>query len=722
MRLDRGEVRELVGVFALFLLGLLLRIAPLKGALVGGDVLFYGSDSFYHMRRVLYTVDHFPHTLWFDSYLDYPKGLELMWPPLFDQLIAGTSLLFGAESQRSIEIIGAIVPPILGSLTVVALYFLARELFGRRVGLLSALFLAINPQHVSATIFGRPDHHVFEAFLLVNVVLFLTLALKSREKRSRFAAVAGVLMAALAYTWIGAAAYLGIFLAYVAIQTTLDLRQRVSSKNDLLIFLAAFGVALVLMLPFWKEPWLRPSFFAAVGILLVILVLLALSRWFLERNLPWATFPLIVVTLGYVLLISAYALGQSMGVHHLLDSGLSYFFGGNLSQKVAEAVPLYSAVKPLSVTGFNLTIAVMGFAHFWRSDIDRPQLLFLVWTVSILFFAIFQNRFLYVFSASMSILMTLFFFRAAAIVGDSEWAQKNRNISKFFAPALLLLLILPSTASDVDVFAVRPAIVEDGWNQPLIWLDENSMETTSFLDPNQTPEYGVLSWWDRGNWILYRSRRPVVANGFQAGATDAARFFLSVDEKEALRIMDNRRSRYAVTDSKMLRSGLSAIALWTDESPTDYVKKTEDEDALAYKHTEKFLGSTLARCHLFDCQGMSHLRLIYESEPKVGSVLPANQVKIFERVSGARIAGTSNADEPVVAVLNVTTNQGRRFEYTKNAVPRNGRYEMNVPYSTEGEDGVHAIGPYLVSSGGKSRLVDVGGEDVLQGGEIAVDF
>lgn len=716
-------MRELAGVFAVFLLGLLLRMAPLRGALVGGNVLFYGSDSFYHMRRVLYTVDHFPHTLWFDSYLDYPEGLELMWPPLFDQLIAGTSLLFGAESQRSIEIVGAITPPILGSLTVVALYFLARELFGRRAGLLSALFLAINPLHVSATIFGRPDHHVFEAFLLVNVVLFLALALKSREKRFQFAAVAGVLMAALAYTWIGAAAYLGIFLAYVAIQTTLDLRQRVSSKDDLLIFLAAIGIALVLMLPFWKEPWLRPSFFAAVGILLVISVLLALSRWFLERNLPWVAFPLIVVTLGYVLLISAYALGQSMGVHHLLDSGLSYFFGGNLSQKVAEAVPLYSAVRPLSVTGFNLTIAVMGFAHLWRSDIDRPQLLFLVWTVSILLFAIFQNRFLYVFSASMSILMALFFFRAAAMVGDSKWARKKRDLSKFLAPALLLLLlILPSAASDVGVFAVRPAIVEDGWNQPLLWLEENSMETTSFLDPNQTPEYGVLSWWDRGNWILYRSRRPVVANGFQAGAADAGRFFLSGDEKEALRIVDDRRSRYVMTDVKMLRSGLSAIALWTDEDPTDYVKKTGDEDALAYEHTEKFLGSTLARCHLFDCQGLSHLRLIYESEPKVGSVLPVNQVKIFERVSGARIAGTSNADEPVVAVLNVTTNQEREFQYTKNAVPRNGRYEMTVSYSTEGEGGVRAIGPYLVSSGGNSQLVDVGEEDVLQGGEIAVDF
>jgi len=717
LRLDRGDVRELAGVFAVFLLGLLLRIAPLRGALVGGDVLFYGSDSFYHMRRVLYTVDHFPHTLWFDSYIDYPKGFELMWPPLSDQLIAGVALLFGAESQKQIEIVGAIMPPILGSLTVVALYFLARELFGRRAGLLSALFLAINPQHVSATIFARSDHHVFETFLLVNIVLFLAIALNRREKRLWFAAAAGVLMAALAYTWIGAAAYLGIFLVYVAIQATLDLRRRVSSKDDLMVFLIAFGVALVLMLPFWKETWLLPSFFAAFGIFLVISAMLALSRLFLERNLSWTAFPLIIVILGYLILISAYAIGQSMGVYAIFNEGLSYFFGCSLSQKVVESVPLHGAVRPLSVAGFNLTIAVMGFAHLWRTDINRPQLLFLVWTVSVLVLAVFQNRFMYVFSASMSILMALFFFRAAAIVGDSKWASKNRDILKFLAPALLLLLVLPSATSVSGVFAVRPAIAEDGWNEPLLWLEENSMETAGFLDLNQTPEYGVLSWWDRGNWILYRSKRPVVSNGFQAGAEDAARFFLSEDEEKAVLIMDERRSRYAVTDSNMLLSGLSAMALWTGEDPADYVRKNKR----GYEHTEKFLRTILARCHLFDCQDMSHIRLIYESK-REGSNSTSNQVKIFECVSGARIAGTSTTAAPITAVLNLTTSQGRRFQYTKTAVPQNGRYEMIVPYSTECEGGVCAIGPYLVSSGGESRLVDVGEMEVLHGGEIAVDF
>ncbi|MGC9514223.1 STT3 domain-containing protein [Methanocrinis sp.] len=708
-------MRELGAVFAVSLLGLLLRMAPFRGALLGGHVLFFGSDSFYHMRRVLYTVDHFPSTLWFDSYLDYPEGLELLWPPLFDQLIAGFALLLGAESQREVEIAGAIVPPILGSLTIVALYFLARELFGRRVGLVSALFFAINPQHASTSIFARPDHHVFETFLLVNLVLFLVIAEKRPEKRLWSAAVAGFFVAALGYSWIGAAAYLGAFLVYAAVQTTIDLRRGRSSEDELSIFLVAFGVAVALMLPFWREAWLLPSFFAAAGVLIFVLALLALSRKFRERGLSWTAFPPAVALLGYLLLISACALSSSGVVCHLFDEGLSYFFAGSLSWKVAEAVPLRAAVEPLSVVGFNLTVAVMGFAHLWRTDIDRPQLLFLVWTVLVLALAVFQNRFLYVFSASMSILMALFFFRALAIVGGWEWTRRNRDTSKILPKILLLLLLLPSASSFGGALSVRPAIVEEGWNEPLLWLEENSVETRGFLDPDQTPEYGVLSWWDRGNWILYLSRRPVVANGFQAGAEDAARFFLSGDEGEALEIMDERRSEYVVTDSRMLGPGLSSIALWGGESPSDYVSRTEG----AYEHAEKFRRTALARCHLFDCREMGHLRLIYESG--AGSSTPANQVKIFQRVGGARISGRAT-EGPVVATLDLTTNQGRLFQYTRTAVPQDGRYEMVVPYSTEDTASVHAVGPYHLSSGGKIRLLDVGEEGVIGGGEIRIDF
>lgn len=77
----RGRSYELWGVLAAFLLGLFLRLVPARNAFVEGGIQFFGYDSFYHMRRIVYTVENFPSTLWFDSYLNHPHGLDLTWPP-----------------------------------------------------------------------------------------------------------------------------------------------------------------------------------------------------------------------------------------------------------------------------------------------------------------------------------------------------------------------------------------------------------------------------------------------------------------------------------------------------------------------------------------------------------------------------------------------------------------------------------------------------------------
>ena len=93
------------------------------------------------------------------------------------------------------------------------------------------------------------------------------------------------------------------------------------------------------------------------------------------------------------------------------------------------------------------------------------------------------------------------------------------------------------------------------------------------------------------------------------------------------------------------------------------------EEGTHIKHTSKFMKTALARCHIFDCDGMEHLRLIYESG---GEGSQSNQVKIFERVCGATIAGTARS--PLTATLKMATNQGRGFEYTCHKSPHGGRY------------------------------------------------
>src|SRR5512138_3385877 len=125
--MNRGNRSEALELLTVVFLGILLRLFAGRSALADSGVLFDSYDDYYHMRRILYTVNHFPNTLWFDSYIDYPSGFNLAWPPIFDLISAGLSLALGQHAQSGIEMVSAFVPVVLGAITIVVVYYMVRE-------------------------------------------------------------------------------------------------------------------------------------------------------------------------------------------------------------------------------------------------------------------------------------------------------------------------------------------------------------------------------------------------------------------------------------------------------------------------------------------------------------------------------------------------------------------------------------------------------------------
>jgi oligosaccharyl transferase (archaeosortase A-associated) len=100
---------------------------------------------------------------------------------------------------------------------------------------------------------------------------------------------------------------------------------------------------------------------------------------------------------------------------------------------------------------------------------------------------------------------------------------------------------------------------------------------------------------------------------------------------------------------------------------------------------------------------LQHYRLVYES-PRVDPLSGLHEVKVFERVQGAKISGEG------VIELELVTNQGRTLVYRQESV--NGTFV--VPYSTIGNPyPVHATGPYRIA--GSTRTFEVTEDDVQQG-------
>lgn len=150
-------------------------------------------------------------------------------------------MAFGQHTKHGVELVSICIPPIFGAITIVVVYFLVREILDRNVALLSAFMTAIISNHIAETYLGVIDHHCFEISLFLGSLLFITFAFIRTKKRYLYAAGAGCIMAGLAYTWIGADIYLGIFLVFAAVQMTFDLKRGKSSKRLLQWFLVPLG-------------------------------------------------------------------------------------------------------------------------------------------------------------------------------------------------------------------------------------------------------------------------------------------------------------------------------------------------------------------------------------------------------------------------------------------------------------------------------------------------
>jgi oligosaccharyl transferase (archaeosortase A-associated) len=736
--MDRGNRSETAELLAVVFLGVLLRLFAGRPYLVDSGVLFDSFDDYYHMRRILYTVSHFPNTLWFDSYIDYPSGLGLTWPPLFDQISAGLSLALGQHAQPGIEMVSAFIPVLLGAVTIAVVYFMVRESLGRNVALMSAFMAAITHHHIIKTTIGSVDHHCLEVLLLLGSLLFLVLALSRSEKTYLFAAISGIIMAGLAYTWFGAGVYLGIFLVYAALQITLDLRNGLPSGKTATALTAAFGVALMLVLPFWNAPWLFPSFLGIMVSIIGTLAMYALSRFMLMHKVNWIVFPLAIIVFAFACAI----LLPLIGMGSLIQFG--YIFGGEMSGKISEAQPLFSSearvlfsTSSYSSSGWklilNLLFSLAGIAAFVlclrrREDGKvNGQLLVLVWAVASLLLTVGQIRFFYLSSIAMGVLISLLFFYILDY-SRSRMAEKGQHHFRAFSAVLFVLLVLP-TATHTAAFVGGAPMIAGDWYESLNWLEKNSNSTSFYDDPDPAnlPEYSVMNLWDYGNWIIYLSKRPVVANNFQVGITDSTKFYLSESEEESTALMDKRRSKYVIVDYDMLHGKLPSITQWANVDLASYlILEGYGVNAVAVP-TQKLLNTTMARLYLFDSAGTGHFRLIYESSTLVGSGgAPMGKVKIFEYVPGALIKVKAIPDERAGALLNMTSNQGRAFTYINEGQLSDGSYEMRVPYSTESKYGTHALGPYLIFSGNEMGVrmqnINVSERDVSEGRTLEVSF
>ena len=592
----------------------------LREVFTPAGVNYQDSDAWYHMRLIENLTHNFPHRASVDPYLAADAPVVAV-PLLFDLFVGTLAWLIGlgAPSPRTVEVVGALVPPALGALTTLPVFLIGERLFGRPTGLLAAGLLAIAPgQFLARSVLGFTDHHVAEALLTALTVLACVHALDAPTSRGRFvgAALAGVALSTYLMAWSGGALLVFVLSAWGAIQYVLDDLRQEAEDRVLPVLLPVLGIALVVLLCFQdRNLWRYAIQVTAVAGALVFVVAMAAGR----RGLRALSAPrgallacaVVVVAVGVLLFV---LLARDLTARILAD--LQRFRPGRTGFTVSEVRPLLlmtgslSFAMPLAVFGpaFFVGLPALGYLAWKAARTARSALVLLVvWSALMYVATLGQNRFGYYLNLNLALLTgwacgaALAWGWAANVVRARSRADARRTrdrtgglpegawpiTRRIVAVLAVVVIVFAPSALIARPMARNNLGLGDGYRVSLEWLRHNTPEPFPDPDyyyaryqPGQTsrPRYTVMAWWDYGYEIIRVGRRVPVANPTQTGADLAGRFFTATDEAEGARILDEVGARYVVAHAEvpiLPRAGLiqgkfETLAAWAGKDLTRY--------------------------------------------------------------------------------------------------------------------------------------------------------
>jgi oligosaccharyl transferase (archaeosortase A-associated) len=574
------------------LVAALLRTVPIfRAVFTVGGVNYQDSDAWYHMRLIENLVRNYPHRASIDPYLALDAPVVAV-PLLFDLAVGGLAWLIGlgAPSVRTIEWVGALVPPVLGALTTVPVFLIGARLFDRRTGLLAAGLLAIGPgQFLVRSVLGFTDHHVAEAFLTALTLLACLRALDADTPRRRLvrAALIGVALSAYLMAWSGGALLVFVLCGWGAAQYVVDDFHRTPADRVAPVLLPALGIALAVLLGLQdRNLWRFAVQVTAVVGGLGFIAAMAMARRLLRVMaappgllLGCAIAAVIVGALAFTLV------APDLTGRILAD--VQRFRPGRTGFTVSEVRPLLlmtgslSLRVPFAVFGpsFFIGLAVLGWLAWQAGRTARPGLVLLVvWSTMIYGATLGQNRFGYYLNLALALLAGFAVGRALAWGWSPPRARRSRADARRWrggadgqpdrwavarravAVAAVVVVVFVPSALIAWPMAGNDSGLGDDYRASLAWLRGNTPEP--FSDPDyyyaryragrtQRPAYAVMAWWDYGYEIIRLGRRVPVANPTQAGAEAAGRFFTATDEAEGARVLDETAARYVIAHAEV---------------------------------------------------------------------------------------------------------------------------------------------------------------------------
>jgi len=477
---------------------------------------------------------------WHDTMSWYPWGMPMAQGNLYGIAFTVAAVYMFLQTigvQTTVFEVTVLFPVFAGALTCIASYYLGKDLWSRSAGLLTALFMALNPSNISRTTLGFLRHEPLGILLMILVfVFFLRANQKGRGVRGTIAysILAGLSLFYLAATWAASYYPMDLIVLYAAVlvltgRYTRQLLFSYAATYGVFLFLVPLGVpktgfGVLSTLSFLVIP--------GVAVLLLARELGSQLRSWRQRAYALAVASVVLVGLAYVLV--------ELKIMHLPSgkflSTLNPFT--RLDMPIVESV---SEHRPATWASFFYeygTLTFLGlFGFFFTLRRVRSTDIFLTLAaLTSLYFSGSLVRLTLILAPAFSVL---------AAVGTVEMAKpavdilrqavifpKRRiaglvRIGREFGLAVLLILIIaiipafsraiaaayaPATiaTSSIPIVPGEGAKYQD-WLEALAWIHDNTPESTV-----------VMAWWDYGYWITALADRKTLADNGTQNTTQIA--------------------------------------------------------------------------------------------------------------------------------------------------------------------------------------------------------
>ena len=581
--------------------------------IVDGEVLFSGTDPWYHYRSTMYVVRNWPATMPFDPWTYFPYGNRSgQFGTLMDQVFGTIAIIIGLgdPSAHTVAMVALFAPPVMGALAAIPTYYMGRRLAGRIGGVTAAGILALSAGlFLQRSLVGVYDHQVAEGLLQVTSVLAVMVALSVAERDKPvyeqfldrdvpalretvgYSILAGFAISLYLWTWPPAVLLLGILGTFFLLWLTLEFVRGKSPEHTAIVGAVTMTTVTVLQLAVVQRLTISATDHTLLQVLLAAAIAAGcvfmawLARYMEANDYDRTLYP---VAIGGILATGAILAAV------LTPDFFSYFVDqilrvvgftqnpGATQTSVGEATPLREPGRLYQYHGLALFTAIVGavlvlFNQTVSGKATAERFLIVVWFAFILAASFTQIRF------GVYLVFPVAALSAVAVGYVIRWSDfsfddgvEAYEVITIASVVLILfgtLLLVSPTAMAVGGSA-SPGQAPAAWSESMEWLDENSPEEGAYgtggngsleyygtyadrddYDYGQG-EYGVLSWWDYGHIITVQGERIPNANPFQQGSTTAANFLLAPNETQANNVLEevdegDAETRYVAVDWKM---------------------------------------------------------------------------------------------------------------------------------------------------------------------------